>query len=208
MQQRLSLPTRACSLFRRGPFDLLTLRSSDLGRYRHPPPTRVWGGLGAISVLSLLSYPFNLVAQGWRLVFAEGAAVYHQHSESLGRYLRRKWRHGYWRVRVYRRHPRKALGDSYTPRSTQLQFLGTVAAVFSAPMPRLRVVTLGGALVFALGTLPFVRRAWPMGGDVAVATPVLLFLRSLALGAGLGLGLLTLFCAGRLAAPGFGRIAL
>jgi glycosyltransferase involved in cell wall biosynthesis len=151
---------------------------------------------------------FNLVAQGWRLVFAKGAAVYHQHSESLGRYLRRKWRHGYWRVRVYRRHPRKALGDSYTPRSTQLQFVGTVVAVLSAPMPKLRVVTLGGALVFALGTLPFVRRAWPMGGDVAVATPVLLFLRSLALGAGLGLGLLTLFCAGRLAAPGFGRIAL
>jgi O-antigen ligase len=57
MQQRLSLPSRACSLFRRGPFDLFTLGSSELGRYRHPPPTRVWGGLGAISVLSLLSYP-------------------------------------------------------------------------------------------------------------------------------------------------------
>jgi glycosyltransferase involved in cell wall biosynthesis len=151
---------------------------------------------------------FNLVAQGWRLVFAERAAVYHQHSESLGRYLRRKWRHGYWRVRVYRRHPRKALGDSYTPRSTQLQFFGTAAAVLSAPLPKLRVMALGGALVFALGTVPFVRRAWPMGADVAVVTPFLLFLRSLALGAGLGLGLLTLPGRRPARSRGFGRFGL
>jgi glycosyltransferase involved in cell wall biosynthesis len=133
---------------------------------------------------------FTLVARGWRLVFAEGAAVYHRHSDSLGRYLRRKWRHGYWRTRVYRRYPRKVLGDSYTPRSLQLQFLGAALALALAPMPRARPLAPAGLALFGLGTLPFVRRAAPGGRGLAVAVPGLLFLRALALGAGLAQGAL------------------
>jgi GT2 family glycosyltransferase len=134
---------------------------------------------------------FNLAARGWRLVFAEHAAVYHQHAESLGRYLRRKWRHGYWRVRVYRQHPGKMLGDSYTPRSTQLQLFGATLTVGLAPLPRGRALAPAGAAIFLLGTLPFVRRALPAGPDLAAAVPGILFLRALALGIGLAQGALS-----------------
>jgi glycosyltransferase involved in cell wall biosynthesis len=144
---------------------------------------------------------FGLVAGGWRLVFAEQAAVGHQHVTSLAGYLRRKWRHGYWRVRVYHRYPKKMLGDSYTPRSMQLQFLGAVATVAFSALPRARVLAGLGAAVFLLGALPFVRQALPRGWGLAAATPVLLYLRALALGAGLAHGTFAVLLAERFRLP-------
>jgi glycosyltransferase involved in cell wall biosynthesis len=145
---------------------------------------------------------FALVSRGWRLVFCEAAVVYHRHSETLGRYLQRKWRHGYWRVRVYQHYPAKMAGDSYTPRSTQIQMASAALATLLTPLPatrRLGLISLG---MFALATLPFVRRALPAGADVAIAIPPMLFLRALALGSGLALGVLQL----RLAQPLFRRL--
>ena len=133
---------------------------------------------------------FSLVERGWRLAFADRATVYHEHSESLARYVLRKWRHGFWRVQVYRRHPAKMAGDSYTPRSTQLQFAGVVLALLLAPLRPSRRFAPLGLLLFLLGTVPFVRRAWPVGRDVAAATPLILLARALALASGLALGTL------------------
>ena len=131
---------------------------------------------------------FTLVSQGWRLVFCEAAVVYHRHSETLGQYLQRKWRHGYWRVRVYQRYPAKMAGDSYTPRSTQVQMVSAALATLLTPLPATRRFGLACLGVFALATLPFVRRAVPAGRGVAMVVPPMLFLRALALGSGLALG--------------------
>jgi cellulose synthase/poly-beta-1,6-N-acetylglucosamine synthase-like glycosyltransferase len=133
---------------------------------------------------------FSLVARGWRLAFADRATVYHKHSESLTRYVLRKWRHGFWRVQVYQRHPAKMTGDSYTPRSTQLQFAGVVLAMALAPLRPSRRFAPLGLLLFLIGTVPFVRRAWSVGWDVAAATPFILLARALALASGLALGTL------------------
>jgi cellulose synthase/poly-beta-1,6-N-acetylglucosamine synthase-like glycosyltransferase len=141
---------------------------------------------------------FGLVSRGWRLVFADQAAVYHEHADSPAAYLRRKWRHGYWRVRVYHRHPTKMLGDSYTPRSMQLQFLGALATLCGGLLPRARALVGLGAASFLLGTLPFVRQALPRGWGLAAATPALLFLRALALAGGLTQGAVTVLIVDRL----------
>ncbi len=131
---------------------------------------------------------FGLVARGWRLVFCERAVVYHCHTESVGQYLRRKWRHGYWRALVYGTYPAKIVGDSYTPRSTQLQMAGAALVVLFTPAARTRWFALGGLGLFLAATLPFVRRALPVGRDVAAMVPPMLFLRVLALGSGLVVG--------------------
>jgi GT2 family glycosyltransferase len=136
---------------------------------------------------TLLSY--GLVKCGWRLVLVEDARVHHRHPEGLRKYLARKWRHGYWRVRVYECHPTKLLGDTYTPRSLQVQFAAVVATLATLPFAHLRKVAALSGLAFALATYPFIRRALPRGWDVAMATPLLLLLRTLALGAGLASGL-------------------
>ena len=135
---------------------------------------------------------FTLAAQGWRLVFCEAAVVYHRHSETVWRYLRRKWRHGYWRVRVYQRYPAKMAGDSYTPTSTQVQLAGATLATLLTPLPATRPLGLASLGIFALATLPFVWRAMPAGRRVALLVPPLLFLRALALGSGLAFGALRL----------------
>lgn len=132
---------------------------------------------------------FDLAARGYRLVFADDAIVYHRHSESLGVYLRRKWRHGYWRVRVFRRHPGKLRGDNYTSRSMQLQFLTMFLTLVLAAIPRARVLALLSLASFVLTTLPVTLRARRHGVEVAAVAPVMVFLRTAALGVGLTFGL-------------------
>jgi len=135
---------------------------------------------------------FSLASKGRRLVFAEKAVVYHRHPESLRRYLSRKWRHGFWRTRVYRQHPEKMTGDSYTPRSTQVQLLAAALTLVLVLVPDLQWLSLAAAFLFLLATLPFVRQALPAGLGIVVVTPPILFLRALALGTGLVVGALTL----------------
>jgi cellulose synthase/poly-beta-1,6-N-acetylglucosamine synthase-like glycosyltransferase len=153
-------------------------------------------GFGAASNEDTL-LSFTLSALGWRMVFCESAVVYHRHSETLMQYLRRKWRHGYWRVRVYQRHPAKMAGDSYTPRSTQLQMASAVMGLLLAVVPATRRLAIPSLGVFLLATLPFVRRALPVGGGVAAIVPAVLFLRALALCGGLVVGAIHLRLLGR-----------
>lgn len=132
---------------------------------------------------------FNLAARGYHLVFAENAIVYHRHSDSLLAYLRRKWRHGYWRIRVYQRHPGKLRGDSYTPRSMQIQFLTLCLAVVAASLPGTRRLSWLFLVGFAAATLPMTRQARRQGLAVMLAAPGLVFLRAMALSLGLAAGL-------------------
>ncbi|MBI2467113.1 MAG: glycosyltransferase [Candidatus Rokubacteria bacterium] len=117
-------------------------------------------------------FSFRLAAAGRRLVFTPAARVVHQgHAASLAAYARKKYAIGYWKAAVLRRHPTKALRDSHTP-----QLLKPQLAL--APLPPL----------FLLPTLPFVVRALPRDLAVALAAPVLLWVRALALGLGLAVG--------------------
>lgn len=57
---------------------------------------------------------YEIAKRGYGLVFEREALVAHHHPERLGRYLREQGRHGYWRVRLYERHPGMIRGDDYT----------------------------------------------------------------------------------------------
>lgn len=140
---------------------------------------------------------FRLAAQGARLVFNPRAGVLHRHAESLRSYLAKKVRYGFFRVRVYRRFPRKALGDSYTPPVMALQIaLAGCSLVLLAGTLRWHraggfslLATLG---IFGFTTRSLVRRAWPEQADLALLTPALVFARATAQGTGIFAGLLSL----------------
>jgi cellulose synthase/poly-beta-1,6-N-acetylglucosamine synthase-like glycosyltransferase len=149
---------------------------------------------------------FRLAARGCRMVFQEAAVVDHRHSATLRAYLRKKAIIGYWKAQVVRRFPGRAVKDSHTPQVMKVQ-MALATFLTGLLLVGLVVATLGAgrwgnsaafalapaifpAVAFLATTMPFVRKAWPKDRAVAVASPLLLFGRALALSAGYAWGLL------------------
>ncbi len=148
---------------------------------------------------------FRLAARGYRMVFQESAVVAHRHSATPAAYLRKKGIIGYWKAQVVRRFPGRAARDSHTPQVMKVQmalamlFLLSVAAgIVGAMWPAARgergwlalLPALLVALLFLATTLPFARKAWGKDRQVAPASPLLLFGRAVALGAGYAWGVI------------------
>ena len=55
--------------------------------------------------------------------FVPAAIVYHTHPDTLGTYLKKKYKFAYWRVLAVRKNPNKTLKDSHTPQLMKLQVL-------------------------------------------------------------------------------------
>ncbi len=57
---------------------------------------------------------YRIRQAGHKIYFEPASKVGHYHPERLRRYLAEQYRHGYWRAKMYRDHPRMAGGDDYT----------------------------------------------------------------------------------------------
>jgi len=57
---------------------------------------------------------YKTIASGWRIYFERKALVDHYHPVLVGKYLNEQFRHGFWRFKTYRDHPRMMRGDGYT----------------------------------------------------------------------------------------------
>lgn len=57
---------------------------------------------------------YKISSDNRKIYFARDALVAHYHTASLGKYLSEQYRHGFWRVRMYRDHPQMTGGDGYT----------------------------------------------------------------------------------------------
>ena len=141
-----------------------------------------------------VEFSYRLAQRGFKLVMLPSAVVYHNHPATLFKYLRRKFFVGYWRVRMYEKHPAKIKGDAHTPLALKIQMgLGLVfvgAALLSIVW---RDAIIGGALALgALGltTIPFAIKTFARDRAIALLAPGFLFLRAFALDAGFVLGLL------------------
>lgn len=134
-------------------------------------------------------FSFRLARAGYKLVFAPNAVVYHQHPATVWHYARRKILTGRWKVRVHIVHPSKALRDSYTPWTQKAQLmllpLATVAAIAAAlSLISWSVVALL-LLVGLISAIPLMVKAARRGWEVVAVVPVLVLVRTLALGLGL-----------------------
>lgn len=120
---------------------------------------------------------YRLHDTGGRMVFNPQAIVAHYHPERLFAYLRTQARHGYWRVKLYQEHPRRARGDHYAgwpdlvapPLGIALPFLLIlVAAAGHVTESGLMAVFVGLCVVLAYAALhaPLVlrlRQTLPVG---------------------------------------------
>jgi len=102
---------------------------------------------------------YRLQDAGGRLRFAPEALVAHYHPAALGRYLRTQLGHGFWRMKLYVKHPGRARrGDRY---AGMLELMGPPAALIAL-----------GAMI-GMGAAAVCGAPWAM---LAIACGILLFL--------------------------------
>ena len=57
---------------------------------------------------------YKILSHGYKIYFERNAIVNHFHPENISKYLKEQFRHGFWRVKMYKDHPAMARGDDYT----------------------------------------------------------------------------------------------
>lgn len=56
---------------------------------------------------------YRVVKKGYTLIFDKNIRVGHYHPTSLLRYLKQQFKHGFWRMKLYKDHPDMSKGDVY-----------------------------------------------------------------------------------------------
>ena len=100
---------------------------------------------------------YRLHDNGGTLRFAPGAVVAHYHPTRLWGYLRTQMRHGFWRMRLYAKHPRRARGDQYAgpldlvmpPLALAALLLAVCAPLACVLMPLAGMIAVGTAVALA-----------------------------------------------------------
>jgi glycosyltransferase involved in cell wall biosynthesis len=142
-------------------------------------------------------FSFRIARAGHKMVFAPGAKVLHlRHARSLKEYFLKKFKIGYWKVLVHKRYPDKLIHDSHTPSHLKLQILIIGGAAFFTLLGFVSPLNFwisGFLCVFFLATaLPLISQTWRKDIWVAIISPGLLLVRTLALGLGFSIGTLNL----------------
>lgn len=139
-------------------------------------------------------FSFRLAARGYRLIFAPEVKVYHQHVTTLARYYLRKINIGYWKMYVLQDHPGKAVRDSHTPQLVKAQIALFAAALLSLlaaiGLPIGLPVSIGLWIAYGLSMLPLLIKIARRDPPVLLVAPLMIVIRTLALGLGLFGGLL------------------
>ncbi len=118
---------------------------------------------------------YRLSEKGNLLVFNPHAIVYHTHPESFWKFLEIEYFRAYWRMRMYVKHPLKAVRDSYTPHTLKVAvflgavlIVGAVLSVFSFFLEFHRLPNAVSSMLLGFALVG--------GGILAVNLPFLLFI--------------------------------
>lgn len=134
-------------------------------------------------------FSYRMSRAGYKMVFQPEAVVCHlNHPETLKKYLKLKFRRGYWRMVVYKKYPGKMFADTYTPKELKIQVLvalmlpvTVILSVFIRPFLWFTYLLLA---VYLFTTIPFLRVCLVYDRKMTAVVPLFLLLRSLVIGAG------------------------
>lgn len=139
-------------------------------------------------------FSYKLHRAGCKLVFVPEAFVYHQHPTKLVKYLRTKFYRGYWRIRLYKKHPEKAIKDSYTTQSLKVQVLLVPFCFFFGVLSLFNhmwmVMLFFGLLPFLFWSIPFMKLFRKRKYSQGYFIPIVLILRAASLICGMLSGVL------------------
>ncbi len=142
---------------------------------------------------------YRLSAAGHRLLFRSDARVAHHHPVSLWRYLRAQRLHGFWGVRLYRRHPGRGRANAYSGHLDHLQPLLALAVLGAIPVAWATGpwwLPLALLLLLVATTLPMTLRLVRRRGATMLAFAPLATVRAFARGLGLVWGVLDMVTPG------------
>jgi len=135
---------------------------------------------------SELSY--KLALMGYKMVAAPDAFVFHEHPDTLLRYLKKKYRNAYWRVVTWKKYPSKMIKDSHTPNSYKLEIMVSPLLLLTAFVSfiwRSFLWTTALLLViFLLNEATFLKAVARADSELLPLAPLYLYLRGLAVAAG------------------------
>ena len=129
---------------------------------------------------------FRLAAAGIDIRYVPTAIVDHHHPGSLWAYLRRKFRYGRTAPLLYKRFPRKSLGDASTPPTRRFQLALVLLGILTLPFSWMSGASMVG-VALAL-TFPAAFRAWASSPLLAVLYPPFALIGSFAFVVGWGVG--------------------
>lgn len=139
-------------------------------------------------------FSFRLAKKGYRLAFIPGAIVYHRHSSNLGSYCRRKFRIGYWKAHLHRRHPDKVFSDAHTPPTLKVQVvlapLLIASGLVATAAAEGRLIFAALLSIFAFTMIPLTIRALRQDPVIGILAPFFIASRALSLSTGFATGLL------------------
>lgn len=138
---------------------------------------------------------FRLARKGYKLIFIPEAIVYHWHGADAWKYMRRKFRYGYWRYFMTRWLPEKALSNSHTPPTMywQILLLGVIMGLLPLSLVWLPTgwLLLAALLSFYATAIPILKHIFQRDRSVLWIAPLMLLLRAAALGMGIAYGLVS-----------------
>lgn len=139
---------------------------------------------------------FKLAAAGHKMVFNENAVVYHNHVSSLGAYMKQKFWRAYWRVHLYKKHPDKIAGESYTPQTLKIQIFLLIAVFSSLAMTllysQLLIISVISTILLLASTLPLTFKNMKKSFVAGLITPFISIMRTIVFALGLACGVLKL----------------
>lgn len=134
-------------------------------------------------------FSFRMWEKGYCMVFNPEARVLHTHSENLWIYMKKKFKIGFWKALVLKKHPQKALKDSHTPQSLKFEMIFSVLFLICILLWPFRGAFLSYSFFPLCGFLatisPFVAKSFKKDPAVALFSPFLLFVRAFSLSFGL-----------------------
>ena len=74
---------------------------------------------------------YSIHKKGYKLIFQPKAIVFHEHPETIVKYLSQKYLRGYWSIYLYSKHPYKAISNSYTPQHIKIECIITIIYMLS-----------------------------------------------------------------------------
>jgi len=93
---------------------------------------------------------FRIAATKNKIIFCPTAFVWHRHPSSLLAYLKQKFNRAFWRVLLYKKHPSKIKGESYTPSTLIIQPLLAIVILSTFLFQKFSILLLALAFTFLL----------------------------------------------------------